>query len=146
MSFVNPGTGKPIKQGAATWRRLIAGGHRVVVGRLLRHEHVDVEALAIEVMGHPLNLPTKISNERLAVHMADLEMVRNPPEAENKQPKPDPLTDNEVDSVVDDLYDIRWTVAPPTTTRPLVFRRSWTTDVTTHSRSPASDTPVLPAR
>ena len=53
MSFTNPNTGKPVKEGAATWRRLIKEGHRVVAGRLLRREHADVEALAIEVMGHP---------------------------------------------------------------------------------------------
>ena len=68
MSFTNPNTGKPVKEGAATWRRLIKEGHRVVAGRLLRREHADVEELAIEVMGHPLNLPAKISNESLAGH------------------------------------------------------------------------------
>ena len=52
--------------------------------------------------------------------MTDLEMVRNPSEAENKQPKPDPLTDDEVDSILGDLYDIdregssvRWTSRAP---------------------------------
>ena len=59
MSFTNPNTGKPVKEGAATWRRLIREGHRVVAGRLLRHEHADVEELAIEVMGHPLKLPQR---------------------------------------------------------------------------------------
>ena len=33
-------------------------------------------------------------------------MVRIPPGAENKQPKPDPITDDEVDTVFDGLYDI----------------------------------------
>ena len=44
--------------------------------------------------------------------MTDLEMVRNPPEAENKQPKPDPLTDDEVDTIFDDLT-ISFVKAPP---------------------------------
>ena len=61
MNYVNPESGKPIKQGAATWRRLTAQGYRVVADRLLRREHALVEERAIEVLGHPLNP----SNDRL---------------------------------------------------------------------------------
>ena len=122
MSFVNPDTGKPIKQGAATWRRLIAQGHGVVAGRLLRREHALVEARAIEVLGHPLNLPTRVTNNRLTSLMNDLDSsARYQPEDDAKDaPKPDPLTDDEMNAVLDDVHDIerlgatvRWTSRTP---------------------------------
>ena len=120
MSYVNPVTGKPIKQGAATWRRLTAQGYRVVADRLLRREHALVEERAIEVLGHPLNLSTSTSNDRLTALMTDLDAARNQPEAATNQPKPDPLTDDEMNAVFDDMYDIehegatvRWTSHTP---------------------------------
>ena len=117
MSYVNPTTGRRIKRGAATWRRLVAQGHRVVADRLLRHEHADIEERAIDVLGSPLNLPPSISNERIAALSADLDAVRNQPGIEAKaEPAPDPLSDDDVSSVFDNLNDVtrhgatvRWT-------------------------------------
>ena len=120
MSFVNLETGKPIKQGAATWRRLTVQGYRVVANRFLRRSHADVEERAVEVLGHPLNLSTSVSDERLTALMTDLDAARNQPEAATNQPKPDPLTDDEVDTTFDNLYDVsregttvRWTSHTP---------------------------------
>lgn len=121
MNFVNPQTGRPIKRGAATWRRLTTQGYRVVADRLLRREHADVEARAIEVLGYPLNLSTSTSDEQLTTLMADLDAARNQPtEGARDAPRPDPLTDAEFEAIFDDLRDItregatvRWTGRTP---------------------------------
>ena len=121
MSYVNPTTGRSIKRGAATWRRLVAQGHRVVADRLLRHEHADIEERAIDILGESLNLPLGISNERIAALSADLDAVRNQPGIEAKaDPQPDPLSDADVGIVFDNLNDVirdgatvRWTSRTP---------------------------------
>ena len=94
--FRNPDTGRVIKEGAATWRRLTARGYRVVGDRLLRPEHADVEARGIE-LGHPLNLPTNVTSEQLAAAMSNLRVV-----AQDRVR----VTDEEYDKIFDDLYDL----------------------------------------
>lgn len=74
--YKNPDTGRKIKEGAATWRRLTARlGYRAVAGRLLRPEHADVEARAVELLGNPLNLPVGVTSEELAAAMLNLDVV-----------------------------------------------------------------------
>ena len=71
--YKNPDTGRKIKEGAATWRRLTSRlGYRVVAGRLLRPEHADVEARAVELLGNPLNLPAGVTSEELAAAIRPL--------------------------------------------------------------------------
>ena len=94
--YKNPDTGRVIKEGAATWRRLTARGYRVVGERLLRPDHADVEARGIE-LGHPLNLPTSVTSEQLAAAMSNLRVV-----AQDRVR----VTDEEYDTVFDDLYDL----------------------------------------
>ena len=118
----NPETGRKIKRDGPTWCRLIKGGYHAVEDRILRREHADVENAAIRLLGHPLNLPIRISDERLADLMAELNSIdmRNQPVAVSTEPKPDPLDDSDVDDILDDLNDIeiqdgaiRWTSRTP---------------------------------
>ena len=116
VMYKNPDTGRNIKEGAATWRRLTARlGYRVVSGRLLRPEHANVEARAVELLGNPLNLPAGVTSEGLAAAMRSLDVVAH--EARKRVE----ITDEEFYEVFDELHDIststegviRWTSRTP---------------------------------
>ena len=109
MSFINPDTGRKIKRGAATWRRLHKRGYRVVGERLLRPAHADLEDRAIQLRGvgaNPLNLPANVTDDMIARHNADFDVLERIQQRllPAGAPQHEPLTDAEADAVLAELF------------------------------------------